>query len=368
MNSIPFYSFAYQNLQIKDAYHAFTNRFFEDQEYILGNQLSSFEYNFSNYLKTNFTIGVGNGHDALFLALKALNIGKGDDVIVPANTFVATALAVINCGANLILIDCDSDTFNIQFSELEIRSNTKAIIPVHLFGSPVDMDACMSFASKNKIQVIEDFAQAHGATYNDIKVGSFGICNATSFYPIKPLGAIGDGGAVVTNSEKLANTIKALRNYGSIKKYSYESIGINSRLDDFQAGILNLKLSFLNQWNNERITIAQIYKSLLNQVGDITFQVLANNAKSVYHIFAISTERRDLLKAYLEEKGIFTQIHYPIPFHLQQPFEFLKIKKGQLKNTEKLASTLLSLPIYPGLSLKQVEYICDTIKSFFSNR
>lgn len=368
MNSIPFYSFTYQNNQINADYNAFASSFFDKQDYILGNELERFEINFSNYLNVTNTIGVGNGHDALLLALKALNIGKGDEVLLPANTFVATALAVINSGATPVLVDCDINTFNIDFNKIEIQSNTKAILPVHLFGSPVNMDVCLNLASSNNLYVIEDFAQAHGATFKNKKIGTFGTCNATSFYPIKPLGAIGDGGAVVTESEELADALKRIRNYGSIKKYMYESVGMNSRLDDFQAGVLNIKLAFLNQWNKERIAVATMYKSLLNQVGDIGFQEEVSNGQSIYHIFAITTDKRDLLKKHLEERGIFTQIHYPIPFHLQQPFDFLNVKKGQLKNTEKLANTLLSLPIYPGLTTNQVEFICDAIKSFYSNR
>jgi dTDP-4-amino-4,6-dideoxygalactose transaminase len=304
----------------------------------------------------------------LHLTLKALNVGKGDEVLVPANTFVATALAVINCGAKPVLIDCNTSSYAIDFNQIEYTSKIKAIIPVHLFGMPVDMDQCISIAESNSIPVIEDFAQAHGAEFKDRKVGTFGICNATSFYPIKPLGAIGDGGAVVTDSVELATKIKTIRNYGSLKKYSYESVGINSRLDDFQAGVLDIKLSYLDQWNEKRRQIAALYKLLLKDVGDLAFQEETKESKSVYHIFVITTAKRDFLKMYLEEKGIFTQIHYPIPFHKQQPFEFLNIKKGKLKQTEWLADSMLSLPIYPGLTESQIEYICETIKHFYNRR
>jgi dTDP-4-amino-4,6-dideoxygalactose transaminase len=330
--------------------------------------LGQFENNFSAYLNVKHAIGVGNGYDALFLSLKALNIGKGDEVVLPANTFVATALAVINVGATPILLDCDPKTFTIDYSNIEYRPSIKALIPVHLFGMPANMELSLNIAQTNQLHVVEDFAQAHGAVYKNKKVGSFGICNATSFYPIKPLGAMGDGGMVTTSSDELALQLKKGRNYGSVKKYQYESLGVNSRLDDFQAGLLDIKLSFLDVWNNERRNIASIYLQLLKNVGDIQFQEEPNGFQSVYHIFAITTSKRDALKSYLEEKGIHTQIHYPQPFHQQAPFDFLNIKAGQLKNTENLATSMLSLPIYPGLDKNQIEYICNTIVAFYSNR
>ena len=271
MKQIPFFTLLHQNLQIEEEVQQFYKQLYTEAWYILGANLEQFEKEYSEYSSIKHTIGVGNGLDALTISLKALNIGKGDEVIVPANTFIATILAVTHAGATPVLVDPDTFTYNITAKNIEdkISAKTKAIIPVHLYGAACAMDEMMNLAKKHSIHIIEDNAQAHGAEYNGKKTGSFGIINATSFYPVKPLGAYGDGGAITTNDDVLAHKVKLLRNYGSQEKYYYETTGFNSRLDELQAGILSIKLKHLERWNEERIQLAYQYSLLLKDVADI---------------------------------------------------------------------------------------------------
>jgi dTDP-4-amino-4,6-dideoxygalactose transaminase len=367
MKHIPFYTLAHQNHIIENEVQSFYKQLHSDAWYILGKQLSAFEHAYAEYHAVKHCIGVGNGLDALVISLRALEIGKGDEVIVPANSFIATMLAVTQVGATPILAEPDSGSFNISVENLQhaITSKTKAIIPVHLYGLPCEMDAILALANKQHLHVIEDNAQAHGATYKNKKTGSFGIINATSFYPVKPLGAYGDGGAITTSNAELDKEIRLLRNYGSAEKYYYETTGINSRLDEIQAGILSIKLTYLERWNEERIKLAAIYASLLKDVHEIVFPQSPTDCKHVYHQYVIQTKDRDALQAHLRKQNIETGIHYPVPVHLQKAYNFLNLKKGSLPVTEKLSDTILSLPIYTGMQKSDVEYVCDAIQKFY---
>lgn len=368
MKHIPFYTLVQQNQIIENEVQSFYKELHTDAWYILGKHLSAFENRYAAYHNVKYCTGVGNGLDALTLSLRALEIGKGDEVIVPANSFIATMLAVTQVGAIPILAEPDCRSFNITAENIQdkITSKTKAIIPVHLYGLACEMDNILSLAKKQGLHVLEDNAQAHGATYKNKKTGSFGTVNATSFYPVKPLGAYGDGGAVTTNDEDINKRICLLRNYGSAEKYYYETVGINSRLDEMQAGILSIKLTYLDQWNNERIQLAALYTSLLKEAKEILLPGSSADCKHVYHQYVIQTKDRAALKEYLSKQGIETGIHYPVPAHLQKAYEFLNVQKGSLPVTEKLSDTILSLPIYTGMEKSDVEYICERIRKFYN--
>lgn len=365
---IPFLSFQNMNADVKsELLNSFEN-FIEEGWYILGNRVEAFESAYAKYGETKFSIGVANGLDAIIIALKALGIGSGDEVIVPSNTYIATWLAVSSVGARPIPVEPRLDTYNINpdWIEAAITSKTKAIIPVHLYGQCCEMDEIMRIAEKHQLYVIEDNAQAQGATQNNKITGSFGHINATSFYPGKNLGAYGDAGAITTNSQELNHQAKTIRNYGSNKKYYNEVLGMNSRLDELQAGLLSIKLTHLTKWNAERNVIAGWYQNNIQSHQAITLPVLANNCTSVYHLYVVRTERRDELQQYLNNHGIGTLIHYPLPPHLQQAYSALGYKKGDFPIAEEIANTCLSLPIYPGLTQEEVLYICKHINQFFN--
>lgn len=366
---VPFYSFDAINKLIKhDALQAFES-FFDNQQYILGNSVESFENQYASFNQVNFGIGVGNGLDALIICLKALKIGAGDEVIVPSNTYIATVLAVTAVGATPVFAEPDIETYNINPSEIVklISPKTKAFIPVHLYGQACDMQLIMDIANANKIAVIEDNAQAQGASFDAKPTGSFGVVNATSFYPSKNLGALGDAGLVTTNNEDLSKYIRMLRNYGSSKKYYNEIEGSNSRLDELQAAILSLKLKYLSIHNAGRQSIAERYIANLKNVENLVLPKIHPKATHVFHLFVIRTDFRDELQAFLLEKGIQTLIHYPIPPHLQNAYKHLGYSKGDFPIAETLANTSLSLPMFPGLDNQSVDYVCDCIKEFYNN-
>ncbi|HKZ36884.1 MAG TPA: DegT/DnrJ/EryC1/StrS family aminotransferase, partial [Chryseolinea sp.] len=320
------------------------------------------------FTNTPFCIGVGNGHDALFIALKACGIGSDDEVIVPAHTFIATWLAVTRTGAKIIPLDSDG-TFNIDIQKLEgaLSDKTKAIIPVHLYGQPCNMTAILAFSKKHGIFVIEDNAQAHGAAWQGQLTGSFGDINATSFYPVKNLGALGDGGALTTRNFEFAQYARRYRNYGfEIKNVSSEK-GMNSRLDEIQAAVLGIKLKHVHRWNEERIRLANLYLKMLEGIGDVRLPISHPEALHVYHLFVIRTAQRDALRIHLANHHVETMIHYPIPPHLQKSFKDLGYKKGDYPIAENIANTALSLPLWPGLKDAEVEYVCEVIKKFYAS-
>lgn len=366
---IPFYSFRQINLDIETKVKQAFQDVFHSGWYLLGDHLDRFERSLSNYLGVNYTVGVGSGLDALIISLKSLGIGKGDKVILPAHTFYATVLSVMHTGAQPVLADSDPETLNMDPLQAErfITGKTKVFMPVHLYGLPCPMDTFLKLSNAYNIQLVEDFAQSVGASYNKKKCGSFGKINACSFYPVKTLGAFGDGGAITTNDPGLAGYCRKFRNYGSDEKYYFEEAGLNSRLDEIQAAILNEKLRFLDRWIQQRIKIASMYLENLKGIGDIRLPLIQENSDPVWHIFPIRTNKRDQLQNFLIDKGIETLIHYPVPVHLQKSFQkYIKTyKAGDFPVAEEIAATELSLPIYPGLTDDEIYYIIESITSFF---
>lgn len=338
---------------------------YDSNFYILGDMVAEFEKKFSRYCEVNFCIGVANGLESLELILKAYNIGYGDEVIIPSNTYIATALAISSVGGVPILVEPDIDTYNInpRLIEDKITNKTKAIIVVHLYGQPADMDTIKKIADKYKLKVIEDNAQAQGALYKGRKTGSLGDAAGVSFYPSKNIGALGDAGAITTNDKQLFEAIRNLRNYGSDRKYYNECKGTNSRLDELQASILNVKLKYLDKFNEERNTIANYYLSGIKN-PKIKLPKVLNNSKSSWHQFVIRTKNRDELKSYLYENNIETMVHYPIPIHRQKAYLEFSHLIGKLKKTESISQEILSLPIYPYLSERDIEIIIDAINKY----
>lgn len=362
---IPFVSFLPMENELDNELRAAFDRVYTRSWYIEGSEDEAFEKAFSNYCNVDYCVGVGNGLDALMLSLKALGIGVDDEVIIPSNTYIATALAVTYVGAEPVFVEPDIRTFNIDPSKIEaaITDKTKAIIPVHLYGQACDMDPIIEIAKKYKLFIVEDCAQAHGATYKGKKIGSFGDAAGFSFYPGKNLGALGDAGAVVTNNKELADKIRALGNYGSDYKYHHVYMGNNSRLDEIQAAFLSAKLPHLERMNVERRRIAQCYlDGIKNQ--QIVLPFINENCVPVWHIFGIRCKRRDELEVFLKDKGIGTNKHYPIPMHLQDCYRNRGFSKGDYEIAEEISSTELSLPMYYGMTEEDIQYVINVINMF----
>lgn len=340
-------------------------RVFTRSWYIEGVEDTNFEKAFAKYCGVNYCVGTGNGLDALMLVLKALDIKTGDEVIVPSNTYIATALAVTYVGATPILVEPDIRTYNIDSSKIEekITAKTKAIMPVHLYGQPCDMDPIIEIAEKYKLYIVEDCAQAHGATYKGRKVGTFGVAAGFSFYPGKNLGALGDAGAVVSNSKELADKVRALGNYGSDYKYHHIYQGHNSRLDEMQAAFLSAKLPYLDKMNKGRCKIAEQYINRIKH-PDIILPFVIPKAEPVWHIFGIRCKHRDELEKYLNNNGIETNKHYPVPIHMQRCYSELGIKEGELPIAEEISATQLSLPLYYGMTEEEIQFVIETINYF----
>lgn len=332
-------------------------------DFILGEDVRKFEEEFAAYCDTKFAVGVDSGTSAIELALRAFDIGAGDEVITAANTFIATALGASYTGARVVLVDIDPQTYNIdpKLIEAAITERTKAIIPVHLYGQPADMEAIMEIANRHNLIVIEDACQAHGATNNGKRAGSLGHAAAFSFYPGKNLGAYGDGGAVVTNDEEAHRKLLLLRNYGQSRKYYHEMQGFNRRLDTIQAAVLRVKLKYLDQWNNARREHADVYEELLGTSAAVTPKE-APFAKSVWHLYVIRTSNRDELRERLAERGITAIMHYPTPIHFQPAYQELGYKKGDFPITEAYADQILSLPMFAELTRDELEYVADAVR------
>ncbi len=367
MNVVPFVDLAAQYRSIESEINQAINRVLSRCNFILGRQLEEFEQAFAEFIAVEHAIGVSSGLDALRIALMALDIGRGDEVILPANTFIATALAVSAVGAKPVLVDCDPATYNIDVGLIEnaITPSTKAIIPVHLTGQSADMGPILEVASKHDLYVIEDAAQAHGTLYKGKPCGSMGTVGCFSFYPGKNLGAYGDGGMVTTNDSKLAERIRHLRNYGERVKYEHVEKGLNARLDTLQASILDVKLHYLTQWNQARVKHAQKYLDLLGGGGDVVFQKLAPYSTHIYHLLIIETDKRDALQKHLTSAGVQTGIHYPKPIHLQQAYTDLGHHEGDFPQAEKLAKRILSLPMFPELTDEQIQQVALEVRKFF---
>jgi dTDP-3-amino-3,4,6-trideoxy-alpha-D-glucose transaminase len=352
-------------LELQDVFEQEIHR----NAFIKGDAVECFEKEFAEYCGVDHVIGCGNGLDALTLALRAANIGAGDEVIVPANSFIATALAVESCGAKVVFVDCDSLSYGLDIDQVRnnINSKTKAIIPVHLYGIPADMDPIMEIAADHNLFVLEDAAQAHGALYNGKKVGSIGHAAAFSFYPTKNLGALGDGGCVATNDEVLAKKIRMLGNYGSQKKYIHEIKGVNSRLDSIQAAILSVKLRYLDSWNKRRRELANIYFNELSNIKDVHLPAISSRCLPVWHIFPLrlsSNELRTKFISELKKKGIETGIHYPVPMHKSIAYSSEEI----FPITEQHAETEVSLPMDPFLVEEEIIFVVNGVKYLLNDK
>jgi dTDP-4-amino-4,6-dideoxygalactose transaminase len=360
---IPFFSFEHMNRDLGDAPHAAFKTFWEKQWYILGDEVRLFEQEYAAWNGTKHCIGVANGLDALVLALRALNIGPGDEVIVPSNTYIASWLAVTQTGATPIPVEPDPATCNIEPNRIEsaITPRTKAIMPVHLYGLACEMQAIMDIAQRHQLWVVEDNAQGHNAWHNGKKTGAWGHINATSFYPTKNLGALGDAGAVTTDDDDLAQRIRLLRNYGSGQKYYNEIQGYNSRLDELQAALLRPKLPLLDQWTTQRRQLAARYLDLLKDKEGWILPPTNLDDNHVYHIFVVRTLIREQVIARMTAAGIGHMIHYPLPPHLQQAYRSLGYQRGDFPLAEAIADTCLSLPLYPGMSEEMVERVVTVI-------
>lgn len=334
--------------------------------FILGEELKEFEREFAKYCGAKYCVGVASGTDALFLSLKAMGIGIGDEVITAPNSFMASASCISMVGARPVFADIDSKTFNIDANKIEkkITSRTKAIIPVHLYGQPADMAPIKKTAKKHNLKILEDACQAHGAKYKGTKVGNLGDIAAFSLYPGKNLGAYGDGGAVITNNKKLAEKVLMLRMYGGKKRDFYSIKGFNSRLDNLQAVILSVKLKYLDGWNAKRRKNAKLYDKFLKNSG-VVLPLVMDGVLPVFQLYVIRAKKRDELRKYLAKKGISTIIHYPLPIHLQPANKDLGYKRGDFPETEKAAREILSLPIFPELTEKEIKYISQSIIDFY---
>ncbi len=363
--NIPFVSFKPMEKELDQELRQGFERVYTRSWYIEGKEDEAFECAFAGYCGVEHCVGTGNGLDALMLALKALDIKEGDEVIVPSNTYIATALAVTYVGAKPVFVEPDIRTFNIDPAKIEekITDRTKAIIPVHLFGQPCEMDSITIIAQKYNLYIVEDCAQAHGAEYKGKKVGSFGNAAGFSFYPGKNLGALGDGGATVSDHKEIADKVRALGNYGSDYKYHHIYKGHNSRLDEMQAAFLQVKLQHLDRMNEERRRIAGKYLTEMHNENVILPHVI-EEAVPVWHIFGIRCKRRNELETFLKDRGIGTNKHYPIPMHMQKCYKDLGIKQGELPIAEEISATQLSLPMYYGMTDEQIEYVIDAINSF----
>lgn len=362
---IPFVSFKPMEKELDKELRVAFDRVYTRSWYIEGEEDERFESAFAQYCNRKYCVGVGNGLDALFLALKALGVKAGDEVIVPSNTYIATALAVTYVGATPVFVEPDIRTFNINPTKIEasITDKTKAIMPVHLYGQACDMDPIMEIAKRHNLYVVEDCAQAHGAKYKGKVIGSFGNAAGFSFYPGKNLGALGDAGATVTDDKELAGKIRALGNYGSDYKYHHVLQGNNSRLDEMQAAFLSAKLPHLDKVNEERRRIADKYLKEINN-PEVVLPYVPDYATPVWHIFGIRCNRRNELEKFLNDAGIGTNKHYPIPMHLQECYKDLGFKQGDYPIAEEISATELSLPMYYGMPEEQVQYVIDKINEF----
>jgi dTDP-4-amino-4,6-dideoxygalactose transaminase len=384
-NNVPFIDLKVQQHQIYNEIDDRITDIITNTGFILGKHVDEFEERFAEFQEAKFCLGVSSGTDALHIALMTLGIGHGDAVIVPVNTFIATAEAVSLCGAVPVFVDCDK-YFNVDVKKAreilrqradgtekqkvrksedqEIRWAVRAIIPVHLYGQPVNMDEIMALADEYNLMVVEDCCQAHMAKWKDKSVGNFGAFGAFSFYPGKNLGAYGEAGALITNDKNLYQKAKMIRQHGEIERYIHKVIGHNYRMEAIQGAVLSTKLKYLKEWTNKRKKNAQLYTEILSEIDGIQTPKELDGTNCVYHLYVIQTENRDGLQDYLQQNGISTGLHYPIPLHLQEAYSDFKYHPGDFSAAEKTARRILSLPMYPELNEKQIRYVCNKIKEF----
>lgn len=365
---VPFVDLRRQDEAIRSTIEAEIRRVIDEAAFVQGPHVERFERSFGDFLGVKHVVGVANGTDALFLALKALGVGAGDEVIIPANTFIATAEAVIHAGARPVLVDANPRTYNIAVDRIEaaLTPKAKAIIPVHLYGQPADMGPILELAERCRLYVIEDAAQAQGAEYRGRRAGAWGHVACFSFYPAKNLGAYGDAGAVVTNDDRVALAVRKLGNHGGVKKYHHDLVGCNSRLDALQAAVLSVKLGHLDRWNLMRQDSARVYDRLLADVQGIITPTVLDGVRHVYHLYVVRLTRgsRDGLRAYLDDQGVQSGIHYPHPLHLTAALSGLGYRRGEFPVAERCADTVLSLPMFPGLEVEQIQFVVEQIRNY----
>ena len=337
-------------------------------DFVLGSEVSRFEDSFARFCDAQWAIGVANGTEAIHLALRAVDVGPGDEVLIPANTFIATALGVTCAGARPVLVDCSEDDFlmDSQAAEAKITDRTRVILPLHLFGRMDNPASILELCGQRGLTMVEDAAQAHGAEHSGYRAGSAGTAGCFSFFPGKNLGAFGDAGAVVTSNPAVRDRLLCLRNYGSTKKYHHPEIGFNCRLDTIQAVVLNYKLAGLPDASRARLERAKGYRERLSGVGDLILPDIPENGSHVFHLFVVRTSERDRLLSYLHEHGIMAGVHYPKPVHLHGAFRHLGQREGAFPVAEKLAQEIISLPLYPELTDKQLDRVADAVKAFFA--
>jgi dTDP-4-amino-4,6-dideoxygalactose transaminase len=370
MHTIPFLDMKAQYLELKPDLDSAYQRVMDSGRYILGDEVQAFEQEFAEFVGVKHCVGVGNGLEALELILTAAGIEEGDEVIVPANTYIASWLAVSNVGAIPVPVEPDPHTSNIDPGRIRdaVSKRTKAILAVHLYGQTVEMEEIWDVAEQFDLSIIEDSAQTHGAVYKDRMAGNLGLAAGFSFYPTKNLGAFGDAGAITTNNDDLADKVRVLRNYGSRQKYFNETRGHNSRLDPLQAAFLQVKLKYIENWNARRKRIAEYYSANLNNVSELQLPRTAQHADHVWHLYVVRCRERDGLQAHLRECGIDTMIHYPVPPHLSQAYADLNYVAGAFPITEELSRSILSIPIGPHLSIDDAEFVVEKIKQFYTGR
>lgn len=363
---VPFADFRPMHNEIREELDAAYRSVIDSSNYIQGKACREFEKEFAEYCDANFCVGVASGLDALYLILRAMNVGAGDEVIIPSNTYIATALAVTYAGAVPVFVEPELSSYNLnpELIEEKITGKTKAIIAVHLQGRAADMDRINEIAKRYGLYVIEDAAQAHGTRYKGKKVGALSDAAGFSFYPGKNLGALGDGGAVVTNNKEIADKVRALGNYGSDYKYHHIYKGTNSRLDELQAAFLSVKLPHLEQWNKFRRNVAERYLNGIKNPSINLPEPSTEIFEHIYHVFVVRCEKRDELEMYLNQNGVGTVKHYPIPMHMQEAYKDLGIPEGALPIAEKISKTVLSLPMYYGMTDEEVNYVIHLLNSF----
>ncbi len=367
--TVPFMDLKNEHQRLRDDLRQIWDGLLESAAFVGGPQVDEFEKSFAEFCEVKHAIGVANGTDALVLALKALGIGRNDEVIAPSNSFVATAEAIIHSGARPVFVDIDPRTYNIDACQIErhLTQQTRAIIPVHLYGQPADMEAVLAIARRYGIKVIDDAAQAHGARYHGRRAGSMGDAACFSFYPAKNLGACGDGGAVVTNDDSTATAVRRLRDHGGLRKYEHHSIGYNSRLDSLQAAILQRKLPYLERRNEIRRRHAETYNKLLAHIPAIVTPYVPDGIDSVYHLYVVRVEKgnRSELQRYLQDHGVQTGIHYPAPIHRTPAFA--RFNAHACPVAEQYASAILSLPMFPEMEERQVEYVANLVSNYMES-
>lgn len=360
---IPLIDLRAQYIAIRKEIDQAVKRVILDSAFVGGKYLKKFEEEFARFCRVKYCIGVGNGTDALYIALRALGVGKGDEVITVANSFIATSEAITMTGARVVFVDCNPETYTIDIEKISsaITSKTKAIIPVHLYGHPADMLALKKISKEKGLFILEDACQAHGAEINGKRVGGFGHLACFSFYPSKNLGAYGDGGAIVTNNKDLALRCRMISDHGRLKKYEHQFEGVNSRLDGLQSAILSVKLRYLEKWTEKRRAIAKLYNELLRD-SDVITPKERNGVKHVYHLYVVRLKNRDTIQLKLAKKGITTGIHYPTALPSLRAYRYLGYSSEDFPISTKLSYEILSLPIYPEMKREQVEYVCHHLK------